>query len=129
MVTFSMGDESEWWKEECRYWGADNAAQEAARNEKEQLDQYYEQMKQSIIENSHYAEALLENGRSYPKLNSFMLICKALDCNADYFFSGVISDSLPEQIGEMLSSLSVEEQRMVWRLVDCYIHQKDDSTI
>ena len=43
-----------------------------------------------------------------------MLICKALDCNADYFFSGVISDSLPEQIGEMLSSLSVEEQRMVW---------------
>lgn len=71
----------------------------------------------------------IENGRSYPKLNSFMLICKALDCNADYFFSGVISDSLPEQIGEMLSSLSVEEQRMVWRLVDCYIHQKDDSTI
>ena len=66
----------------------------------------------------------IENGRSYPKLNSFMLIC-----NADYFFSGVISDSLPEQIGEMLSSLSVEEQRMVWRLVDCYIHQKDDSTI
>lgn len=58
----------------------------------------------------------IENGRSYPKLN-------------DYFFSGVISDSLPEQIGEMLSSLSVEEQRMVWRLVDCYIHQKDDSTI
>ena len=41
----------------------------------------------------------IENGRSYPKLNSFMLICKALDCNADYFFSGVISDSLPEQIG------------------------------
>ena len=71
----------------------------------------------------------IENGRSYPKLNSVMLICKALDCNADYFFSGVISDSLPEQIGEMLSSLSVEEQRMVWRLVDCYIHQKDDSTI
>ena len=71
----------------------------------------------------------IENGRSYPKLNSFMLICKALDCNADYFFSGVISDSLPEQIGEMLSSLSVEEQRMVWHLVDCYIHQKDDSTI
>ena len=58
-----------------------------------------------------------------------MLICKALDCNADYFFSGVISDSLPEQIGEMLSSLSVEEQRIVWHLVDCYIHQKDDSTI
>ncbi|WP_461879499.1 hypothetical protein [Fusicatenibacter sp.] len=29
--------------------------EEAARNEKEQLDQYYEQMKQSIIENSHYA--------------------------------------------------------------------------
>lgn len=24
----------------------------------------------------------IENGRSYPKLNSFMLICKALDCNA-----------------------------------------------
>ena len=22
----------------------------------------------------------IENGRSYPKLNSFMLICKALDC-------------------------------------------------
>lgn len=53
----------------------------------------------------------IENGRSYPKLNSFMLICKALDCNADYFFSGVISDSLPEQIGEMLSSLSVARSR------------------
>lgn len=37
---------------------------EAARNEKEQLDQYYEQMKQSIIENSHYAEALLETAEA-----------------------------------------------------------------
>lgn len=31
---------------------------------KEQLDQYYEQMKQSIIENSHYAEALLETAEA-----------------------------------------------------------------
>lgn len=38
--------------------------EEAARNEKEQLDQYYEQMKQSIIENSHYAEALLETAEA-----------------------------------------------------------------
>lgn len=33
----------------------------------------------------------IENGRSYPKLNSFMLICKALDCNADYFFSAAFA--------------------------------------
>ena len=38
--------------------------EEAARNEKEQLDQYYEQMKQSIIENGHYAEALLETAEA-----------------------------------------------------------------
>lgn len=95
--------------------------QEAARNETVRAGGAYRSLCNQISN--------IENGRSYPKLNSFMLICKALDCNADYFFSGVISDSLPEQIGEMLSSLSVEEQRMVWRLVDCYIHQKDDSTI
>ena len=74
--------------------------------------------------------SVLKTGKAKAiRFTTLEAICQALDCNADYFFSGVISDSLPEQIGEMLSSLSVEEQRMVWRLVDCYIHQKDDSAI
>lgn len=70
----------------------------------------------------------IENGRSYPKLNNFILICKALNCNADYLLSGIINDSIPKEIIEMLSTLSVEEQKVVWKLIDCYIH-RDDNTV
>lgn len=71
----------------------------------------------------------IENGRSYPKLNNFILICKALQCNADYFLAGVINDSLPEEIEEMLSTLSVEEQKVIWKLIDCYIHREDNTMV
>lgn len=71
----------------------------------------------------------IENGRSYPKLYNFILICNALNCNADYFLSGVINESLSKEIIEMLHMLSVEEQKVVWKLIDCYIHRNDNTVV
>lgn len=67
----------------------------------------------------------IENGRSYPKMNNFMLLCDALECNADYLLAGTISNSVPKQIVEMISVLSPEEMKTLWILLDCYLHKKD----
>ena len=71
----------------------------------------------------------IENGKSFPKLGNFICICNILNCNADYFLSGILKDSVVENITDMLSSLSVEEQKTVWRLLDCYIHRNDNGKI
>lgn len=71
----------------------------------------------------------IENGRSYPKLNNFIKICNKLECNSDYLISGIVSPSLPEEIAEMIISLTPEEQKTVWLLIDCYIHRKDTEVI
>ena len=31
----------------------------------------------------------IENGKSFPKLGNFICICNILNCNADYFLSGI----------------------------------------
>lgn len=71
----------------------------------------------------------IENGKSFPKLGNFICICNILNCNADYFLSGILKDSVVENITDMLSSLSVEEQKTLWRLLDCYIHREDNGKI
>lgn len=94
--------------------------------------------KQLCIKQSELAEKIgvsnnqisnIENGKSFPKLGNFICICNILNCNADYFLSGILKDSVVENITDMLSSLSVEEQKTVWRLLDCYIHRKDNGKI
>lgn len=92
--------------------------------------------KQLCIKQSELAEKIgvsnnqisnIENGKSFPKLGNFIFICNILNCNADYFLSGILKDSVVENITDMLSTLSVEEQKTVWQLLDCYIHREDNE--
>ena len=69
----------------------------------------------------------IETGRSYPRMKSFIRICEILEVNADYFISGAMKDEIDENIIDMISSLSQEEQKTVWKLLDAYIHRNDDS--
>ena len=71
----------------------------------------------------------IETGRSYPRMNSFIRICEILEVNADYFISGAMKDEIDENIIDMISSLSQEEQKTVWKLLDAYIHRNDDSRV
>lgn len=71
----------------------------------------------------------IENGKSFPKFSSFILICNALECNADYFISGIINNSIDKGIEEMVRSLSIEEQKTIWKLIDCYIHRNDNIKV
>lgn len=71
----------------------------------------------------------IENGKSFPKLNNFLLLCEALDCNADYLLSGIVKNTVSEQIIEMIATLSPEEQKTLWVLLDKYIHRDDAITI
>ena len=71
----------------------------------------------------------IETGRSYPRMKSFIRICEMLEVNADYFISGAMKDEIDENIIDMISSLSQEEQKTVWKLLDAYIHRNDDSRV
>lgn len=93
--------------------------------------------KQLGVKQSELAEAInvsdnqisnIENGKSFPRLNSFIKICEVLDCNSDYFLSGIVRSELNDNIIDMLSSCTIEEQKVIWQLLDCYIHRKDDNT-
>ena len=71
----------------------------------------------------------IETGRSYQRMKSFIRICEILEVNADYFISGAMKDEIDENIIDMISSLSQEEQKTVWKLLDAYIHRNDDSRV
>ena len=71
----------------------------------------------------------IENGKSFPKFNNFLMLCDALDCNADYLLSGIVKNTVSEQIIEMIATLSLEEQKTLWILLDKYIHRDDAITI
>ena len=71
----------------------------------------------------------IETGRSYPRMKSFIRICEILEVNADYFISGAMKDEIDENIIDMISSLSQEEQKTVWKLLDAYIRHNDDSRV
>lgn len=66
----------------------------------------------------------IENGKSFPKLNNFILLCNILKCNSDYFLSGILKTTVKENISDLVAMLSIEEQETLWQLLDCYIHQK-----
>lgn len=65
----------------------------------------------------------IENGKSFPKLNNFISLCNILKCNADYLLCGVLKSSIDENILDMVAYLSIEEQKTLWQLLDCYIHR------
>lgn len=67
----------------------------------------------------------IENGKSFPKLNNFLLLCNVLDCNADYLISGIARETIDKNIIDMVSTLTIEEQKILWNLLDCYIHKTD----
>ena len=71
----------------------------------------------------------IETGRSYPRMKSFIRISEILEVNADYFISVAMKDEIDENIMDMISSLSQEEQKTVWKLLDAYIHRNDDSRV
>ena len=90
--------------------------------------------KQLNITQSELAEQLeisdsqvsnLERGKHFPKPANIVKLCNALSCNADYFFSGILKNSISENIVDLLASLSIEEQRVVLLLIDCYVHRNN----
>lgn len=92
--------------------------------------------KQLCIKQSELAEKLgvsdnqisnIENGKSFPKFINFIEICNILDCNADYLLSGILKNTVNENIIDMISSLSIEEQKVLWHLLDSYIHGKESE--
>lgn len=91
--------------------------------------------KQLCIKQSELAEMLgisdnqisnIENGKSFPRLNNFISLCNILECNADYFLSGILKTSIDKNILDMVASLSIEEQKTLWQLLDCYIHRNNN---
>lgn len=92
--------------------------------------------KQCGIKQSELAEAIgvsdnqisnIENGKSFPRLNSFLKICEILDCNSDYFLSGIVKNNVQENIIDLISVCTIEEQKVIWKLIDCYVHRSDDD--
>lgn len=94
--------------------------------------------KQKHIKQSELAEAIgvsdnqisnIENGKSFPRLSSFIKICEVLDCNADYFLSGIIKKPIDQNIIDLISSCTLEEQKTLWKLMNCYVHRDDSSIV
>lgn len=92
--------------------------------------------KQRGIKQSQLAEAIgvsdnqisnIENGKSFPRLNSFLKICEILDCNSDYLLAGIVKNNVRENIIDLISLCTVEEQKAIWKLIDCYVHRNDDD--
>ncbi len=71
----------------------------------------------------------IENGKSYPRMSSFIKICEEFDMNSDYFIAGIIKKDIQENIIDMIASCTIEEQKTIWKLLDAYIHRKDDTRI
>lgn len=69
----------------------------------------------------------IENGKSFPKLNNFISLCNILKCNADYLLCGVLKSPIDENILDMVAYLSIEEQKTLWQLLDCYIHRNTQN--
>ena len=70
---------------------------------------------------------ILKTVRVFLDCRIFLKLCEILDCNADYFLSGTIKKSVDQNIIDMVASLSLEEQKVIWKLIDCYIHRNDNN--
>ena len=69
----------------------------------------------------------IENGKSFPRLNSFLKICQALQCDPNYLLAGTIQEEIQQNVVDLVASCSEEEQKAIWQLVDSYIHRNDDT--
>ena len=69
----------------------------------------------------------IERGKYFPKMTNIVKLCAILDCNADYIFSGVLKHSVADNIIDLVSSLSIEEQKIVLLLIDTYIHRNTNE--
>lgn len=67
----------------------------------------------------------IESGRCYPRLKNLIMICDVLDCDISYLVTGVTKSSIDQNIVDMIASCTIEEQKTMWKLIDCYIHRND----
>lgn len=67
----------------------------------------------------------IEHGRSFPKMSNFIMLCDVLECNADYFLSGIIKTDVSNQITDLVATLNPEEKKTVLILLNAYIHRED----
>lgn len=65
----------------------------------------------------------IENGVSFPRMGNFLKICSVLQASPDYFLLGTIHHDISENIYDMLSLCSVEEQQIIWLLLDTFLHR------
>lgn len=65
----------------------------------------------------------LERGKYFPKPINIIKLCSVLKCNADYFFSGILKNSISGNLQDLVSTLSIEEQKVVLLLIDSYVHR------
>ena len=71
----------------------------------------------------------IENGVSFPRMGSFLKICSVLQASPDYFLSGTIHHNISENICDMLSLCSVEEQQIIWLLLDTFLHRNSKKDL
>lgn len=69
----------------------------------------------------------IERGKYFPKMINIVKLCAILECNTDYIFSGVLKKTVSDNIIDLISSLSIEEQKIVILLIDSYIHRNNDT--
>lgn len=67
----------------------------------------------------------IENGGSFPSMNNLLKICDALDITPDYLFVGTIRRRFKDDITDMISSCTPEEQKIIWLLIQTYIYRDD----
>lgn len=67
----------------------------------------------------------IENGGSFPSMNNLLKICDALDITPDYLFVGTIRRRFKDDITDMISFCSPEEQKTIWLLIQTYIYRND----
>lgn len=60
-----------------------------------------------------------------PKMSNFIMLCDVLECNADYFLSGIIKTDVSNQITDLVATLNPEEKKTVLILLNAYIHRED----
>lgn len=67
----------------------------------------------------------IENGKTQLSFSCFLQLCEALECNADFFISGIIQRDVEKNIVDMISLCTLEEQKIIYKLLDCYMHKND----
>lgn len=71
----------------------------------------------------------IENGKSFPKMQKFIRICEELDCTPDYLLMGIIKSTVEDDLIDLITSLSLEEKKILWKLIEGYVHRDDNDQI